>query len=138
VSIKYSGRLAEAGIAPSVGSKGDSYENALAETINGLYKAELIHRRLFRRRTRLSNWLRSNGCPGLTTIACWNHSAISAGRGRSKLLQATERPGHPGLTHPNWPPRKPGRFMSVLVSKRQMSVVVEKQPASLQYSLLLP
>ena len=31
--------------APSVGSKGDSYDNALAETINGLYKAELIHRR---------------------------------------------------------------------------------------------
>ena len=45
VSIRYSGRLAEAGIAPSVGSKGDRYDNALAETINGLYKAELIHRR---------------------------------------------------------------------------------------------
>ncbi|MFK3741658.1 IS3 family transposase [Massilia sp. TN1-12] len=45
VSIKYSERLAEAGIEPSVGSKGDSYDNALAETINGLYKAELIHRR---------------------------------------------------------------------------------------------
>ena len=45
VCIKYSERLAEAGIEPSVGSKGDSYDNALAETINGLYKAELIHRR---------------------------------------------------------------------------------------------
>src|ERR1700732_4506293 len=45
VSIKYSERLAEAGIEPSVGSVGDSYDNALAETINGLYKAELIHRR---------------------------------------------------------------------------------------------
>ena len=45
VSIRYSERLAEAGIEPSVGSKGDSYDNALAETINGLYKAELIHRR---------------------------------------------------------------------------------------------
>ena len=38
-------RLAEAGIEPSVGSRGDSYDNALAETINGLYKAELVHRR---------------------------------------------------------------------------------------------
>jgi hypothetical protein len=38
-------RLAEAGTEPSVGSRGDSYDNALAETINGLYKAELIHRR---------------------------------------------------------------------------------------------
>lgn len=45
VSIRYSERLAEAGIEPSVGSRGDSYDNALAETINGLYKAEVIHRR---------------------------------------------------------------------------------------------
>ena len=45
VSIRYSERLAEAGIEPSVGSKGDSYDNALAEMINGLYKTELIHRR---------------------------------------------------------------------------------------------
>ena len=45
VSIRYTERLAEAGIEPSVGSTGDSYDNALAETINGLYKAELIHRR---------------------------------------------------------------------------------------------
>jgi putative transposase len=44
VSIKYTERLAEAGIEPSVGSVGDSYDNALAETINGLFKAEVIHR----------------------------------------------------------------------------------------------
>jgi len=45
VSIKYTGRLAEAGIELSVGSVGDSYDNARAETINGLYKAEVIHQR---------------------------------------------------------------------------------------------
>jgi putative transposase len=45
VSIKYTERLADAGIEPSVGSIGDSYDNALAETVNGLYKAEVIHRR---------------------------------------------------------------------------------------------
>jgi putative transposase len=45
VSIRYSERWAEAGIEPSVVSRGDSYCNALAETINGMYKAELIHRR---------------------------------------------------------------------------------------------
>jgi len=45
VSIRYTERLLEAGIEPSVGSVGDSYDNALAETINGLFKAELIHRR---------------------------------------------------------------------------------------------
>jgi len=44
VSIRYTERLVEAGIEPSVGSVGDSYDNALAETINGLYKAEVIHR----------------------------------------------------------------------------------------------
>lgn len=43
LSIRYTERLAEAGIEPSVGSVGDSYDNALAETIIGLYKTELIH-----------------------------------------------------------------------------------------------
>jgi putative transposase len=45
VSIRYTERLAEAGIEPSVGSVGDSYDNALAETVIGLFKAEVIHRR---------------------------------------------------------------------------------------------
>jgi transposase InsO family protein len=45
VFIKYTERQAEAGIEPSVGSVGDSYDNALAETTNSLYKAEVIHRR---------------------------------------------------------------------------------------------
>jgi putative transposase len=45
VSIRYTERLPEAGIEPSVGSVGDSFDNALAETIHGLYKAEVIHRR---------------------------------------------------------------------------------------------
>jgi putative transposase len=45
LAIRYTARLEAAGIVPSVGSKGDSYDNALAETVNGLYKAELIRRR---------------------------------------------------------------------------------------------
>jgi putative transposase len=45
VSIRYTERLAKAGIEPSVGSKGNSYDNALRETINELCKAEPIHRR---------------------------------------------------------------------------------------------
>lgn len=45
MSIRYTERLAEAGLEPSVGSVGDSYDNALAETINGLYKAEVIWRK---------------------------------------------------------------------------------------------
>ena len=43
--MRYTERLAAAGIEPSVGSVGDSYDNALAETVNGLFKAEVIHRR---------------------------------------------------------------------------------------------
>jgi putative transposase len=45
LSIRYTERLAEAGIEPSVGSVGDSYDNALAETINGLFKTEVVRRR---------------------------------------------------------------------------------------------
>jgi len=45
VCIRYSERLGEAGVVASVGSRGDSYDNALAESFNGLYKTELIHRR---------------------------------------------------------------------------------------------
>jgi putative transposase len=45
LSIRYTERLAEAGIEPSVGSTGDSYDNALAESVIGLYKTEEIHRR---------------------------------------------------------------------------------------------
>jgi len=45
LSIRYTERLAEAGIEPSVGSRGDSYDNALAESVIGLFKAEEIHRR---------------------------------------------------------------------------------------------
>ena len=45
VSMRYTGRLADADIAPSVGSRGDSYDNALAETIIGLFKTEVIRRK---------------------------------------------------------------------------------------------
>ena len=68
VSISYTERLAEAGIEPSVGSVGDSYDNALAETINGLYKAEVIHRRGSWRPWKPSNSQRSDGSTGSTII----------------------------------------------------------------------
>ena len=44
LSVAYSERLADAGITPSVGAVGSSYDNALAESINGLYKTEVIRR----------------------------------------------------------------------------------------------
>nr|GEU28665.1 hypothetical protein [Tanacetum cinerariifolium] len=82
VSIRYSERLAEAGAEPSVGSKGDSYDNALAETINGLYNAELIHRR--------APW-KTREAVELATLE-W---VTWLGR----------------LTHTNRPPKFPGRFI---------------------------
>ena len=45
LSIRYTERLADVGAVSSVGSRGDSYDNALTESVNGLYKAELVHRR---------------------------------------------------------------------------------------------
>ena len=56
VSIRYTERLAEAGLEPSVGSVGDSYDNALAESLIGLYKAEVIHRRTSWRRRQDVEW----------------------------------------------------------------------------------
>jgi putative transposase len=52
-----------------VGSKGDSYDNALAETINGLYKAEVIHRRSWPTRNRW-NW------PPLEWVSWFNHHRL--------------------------------------------------------------
>ena len=43
LSIRYTERLADAGIEPSVGSRGDAYDNAMAESVNALYKAEVIY-----------------------------------------------------------------------------------------------
>ena len=69
VSIRYSERLAEAGIEPSVGSKCDSYD-ALAETINGLYRAEVIHR--------LAPWKTKQSLELATVqwVACFNHHRL--------------------------------------------------------------
>jgi putative transposase len=70
VSIRYTERLAEAGIEPSVGSVGDSYDNALAETVIGLYKTELIHHR--------GPWrgLDHVEYKTLEWVAWWNHQRL--------------------------------------------------------------
>jgi transposase InsO family protein len=89
VSIRCSERLGEAGIEPSVGSKGDSYDNALAETINGLYKAELIHRRALEdARGRRTGNARMGFVVQPPSIAR-THWLHPAGRGRGKLLART-------------------------------------------------
>jgi len=105
-------RLKGAGIEPSVGSVGDSCDNALAETINGLYKAEVIWRR-GRAASSRSSSPRSNGSLGSTINDCWSQSEASR-RPKPKraivLLCATQRVSHGGVTQTKWPPAKPGRF----------------------------
>ena len=84
VSIRYTQRLAEAGIEPSVGSVGDSYDNALAETLNGLYKAEVIHRQSWKTEKR-SNWQPSLGRLVQPPAAVRAPRPQTTGRGGSRV-----------------------------------------------------
>ena len=97
--------------AHSVGSTGDSYDNALAETINGLYKAELVHRR--------GPW-KSREAVELATlewVSWFNHRRLLSSIGyvppaeaEAAYCRQLNPNGHPGLTQTNGPPRFPGRF----------------------------
>lgn len=85
VSIRYSERLHEAGINPSVGSTGSAYDNALAETINGLYKTEVIHRR--------APW-KTKAAVELATlewVAWFNHQRLLESIGDIPPAEAEER-----------------------------------------------
>jgi putative transposase len=85
VSIRYSDRLSEAGINPSVGSTGSAYDNALAETINGLYKTEVIHRK--------APW-RTKAAVELATlewVSWFNHQRLLASIGDIPPAEAEER-----------------------------------------------
>ena len=114
MSIRYTERLAEAGIEPSVGSVGDSYDNALAETINGL--------------------LQGRGDPPARPVASFEavefatlewvdwfnnrrlartHRQHPARRGRSALLCPGRGASHGRLTQTKQPPGNPGRFMCI-------------------------
>ena len=94
-SIRYGERLAEIGATPSIGTVGDSYDNALAETVNGYYKPNSSagpHARGRGRRSRTSNSRPSAGCTGTTLNASTVTSATSrppSSRTRSMLSQAT-------------------------------------------------
>ena len=111
VSIKYSKRLTEAGIEPSVGSVGDIYDNALAETINGLYKAEVIHRR--------GPWrsFEAAGYARLEWVDWFNHRRLLKPIGNIPLAKAEDQlccrgqHRYGSITHNPGPPGDPGRFI---------------------------
>ena len=108
-AIRYTERLAEAGIEPSVGSVGDSYDNALAETINGLYKTEVIHRRGPWRTWRRSSSPPSNGWTGSTTAACSSPSAtFRPPRPKHATMLKLEDDRHGGVTQAKPASGKPG------------------------------
>ncbi len=77
VSIRYTAYLPDVDIEQSVGSVGDSYDNALAESINGLYKAEVIRRRSWKKReaVELAPW---TGLTGSITGVWWSRSGTSS------------------------------------------------------------
>jgi putative transposase len=77
LAIRYTERLAEAGAVTLMGSRGDSYDNALAETIIGLYKTELIHRRGPWKGLDQVEYAPWNGSTGSTTAECWSPSDTS-------------------------------------------------------------
>jgi LysR family transcriptional regulator, hydrogen peroxide-inducible genes activator len=103
---------AAAGIEPSVGSVGDSYDNALAETINGLYKAEVIHRRgavvLVRggpvRHPRMGGLVQQPPHPRA-------HRRHAAGRSRGTLLRYAGAARHGSMTQTKLPPKNPAWFI---------------------------
>ena len=109
VSLAYSDALIVAGVSASVGSVGDSYDNALAETVNGLYKAELIHTKRLWIQPRRSSWPRWDGCTGGTRSVSTKPSATAPRGGRGRLHAPPGLSARCVLTsEPN-----PGRFTVV-------------------------
>ena len=112
LSIRYTERLAEAGAVTSVGSRGDSYDNALAETIIGLYKTELIRRR--------GPWKGIDQVEYATLewVDWFNHRRLLEPIGHvppaefEAAFQREEDPSYPARTQAPEPPMNPGRFTS--------------------------
>ena len=113
LSIRYTERLAEAGIEPSVGSVGDSYDNALAETINGLYKTELVHRQgPWRNMQDLEMATLGWGRLVQQQTSARAHRKHPASRGRRELLCTARRARYGRVKRSYRSPKNPGRFRS--------------------------
>jgi transposase InsO family protein len=108
-------RLAEANVVPSLGSVGDSYDNALAQTINGLYEAKVIWRQ--------RSWP-SVPAVELATfrwVNCFNNDRLlgpfwahPACWGQGQLLSSQRHPRYGGMTQFKLPPEITGRFSTLL------------------------
>ena len=116
--VRYTERLAEIGAVPSIGSVADSYDNALAETVNGLYKTELIHRpdkgRGGRRRRRARDPRLGALVQHRTAPRLPRRRPTRRVRDRVTTLRSAD-PGERGNQKPE-PPSHPGRFSAVDVA----------------------
>ena len=90
LSIRYTERLAEAGVESSSGSAGDSYDNALAETIMGLYKTEVIHRRGPWQTSMRSSTPLWSGLTGSITVGYWSRSVTCHRRSSNGIYRQLE------------------------------------------------
>ncbi|SDP28030.1 putative transposase [Nakamurella panacisegetis] len=109
-SVAFTERLADAGIDASVGRTGDSFDNALAETINGLYKTELIKPRGPggpSSRSKSPPW---NGSTGSTTAACTSTTATSHRSNSSRPTTLKSEPSKPLRSQTRRCPDMPGWF----------------------------
>jgi transposase InsO family protein len=95
LSIRYSERMAEAGVEASAGSVGDSSDNTLAETIIGLYKTELIHHRGPWRHIDAVEYATLECSTGLITVGCWSRSATCRRRNWNWPTIASRKSGLP-------------------------------------------
>jgi hypothetical protein len=108
LSIRYTERLAKAGTERSVGSVGDSYDNALAETVIGLYKTEVIRRRDPGATSTPSSMRRWSGWTGSTVVASSNRSATSRRSNSRRRTTAVRRTQPWGLDSSNPVSGEPG------------------------------
>ena len=111
LSIRYTERLAEAGIEPSVGSRGDSYDNGLAESVIGLFKTELIRQAGPWRGLDDVEYATLEWVAWFNTQRLLEPLGVSApGRIRGAVSPGRSGSGHRGRTHVTESPEKPGRF----------------------------
>ena len=110
LSIRYTERLSEAGITPSVGSVGDSYDNALAETVIGLFKTEVIRPQGPWKNVEAVEFATLTWSIGSTTAACSNPSATDHPRRKRTSTISNWRVSQGSLTQTKEPPVNPGRF----------------------------
>jgi len=122
--MRYTERLAAAGVAPSVGSVGDAFDDALAESVIGLFKTEVIHRR--------GPWRGFDDVEyaTLTWVAWFNQQRLLAPLGyvpppssRSSSTGSTHRPPQRWLQHSTKPASSPARFRQPAVDSSLQQLI---------------